>query len=87
MTRLRTLELYRDDQYRLIAIASVELSLHKFGAGAQCYGCITPLVVIVCTPDGAHVLDVDDTSLDNLKRAYPELDNLINLACRKKTHA
>jgi sensor domain CHASE-containing protein len=83
MARLRTVELYRDDQRKIIAIESVEFTHSKFNNGGQLYGTLVPLVVIVCDANGKLVLavDADKTNLETLKQDHPELDKLIADAC------
>lgn len=81
MAQLRTAELYQDDECKIIAVESIELSRSKFKHCGQLYASITPLVVIVCTADGNRVLALDERTLENLKQTYPELDELISNTC------
>lgn len=83
MTRLRSVELYRDELRRVIAIEAVARSQHKFGNTAQLYGAVTPVAVVVCRPDGHEVLAVesDKNKLAKLRESDAELDELISRIC------
>jgi len=83
MTRLRSVELYRDASRKVMAIEAIALSQHKFGNTAQLYGAITPLAIVVCHPDGHEVLAVasDKNQLDKLRETDAELDALIQRVC------
>jgi uncharacterized spore protein YtfJ len=83
MTRLRSVELYRDGLRRVIAIETVALSQHKFGNTAQLYAAMTPVAVVVCRPDGHDVLAVesDKSTLDTLRESDAELNKLISRIC------
>jgi hypothetical protein len=89
MTRLRTVELYRDNQRKLMAIEAIALNQTQFNSGGQVNGSITPLVVVVCTSKGNEVVavDADHTNLDQLKLAHPGLSELLANACRGETSA
>lgn len=83
MHRLRTVELYRDDRHKLIAIESVDFNHASFNHGGHLYGYLSPLAVIVCTPHGNQVIVVEaDSSVDKLRQLHPGLDELIAGACR-----
>jgi hypothetical protein len=83
MPRLRTVELYRDDQLKLVAVEAVALSRSKFSNGCQVHGSVTPLAVVVCRPEGNNVLAVEAeySRLDILKQQHPGLDVLIREIC------
>jgi len=83
MDTLRTVELYRDDNRKLIAIESVDLSYAKSETSCQLYGALAPIAIVVCTSEGNEVLIAveDDTNLETLKHTYPELDELIADVC------
>lgn len=89
MNKLRTVELYRDDKRKLIAIESVAFSHSKFNNGGQLYGTLSPLAVIVCDANGKQVLavDADKTNFERLKQLHVELDELIANTCRGETNA
>jgi len=79
MNRLRTVELYRDDVRKVVAIEAVELNQGKFRSCGQLFGAVTPLAVVVCAADGnaVMVVDADKNGLDDLRQRHPELDDLI----------
>jgi len=83
MDTLRTVELYRDDNRKVIAIESVDFSHAKSENGCQLYGALAPIAIVVCTSEGNEVLIAveDDTNLETLKYTYPELDDLITDVC------
>lgn len=83
MNRFRSVELYRDDQRRLVAIESIETSRTHFNPGGQLYVSITPLAVIMCIAEGHDVLsvDADSAKLDRMKQQHPELEDLIARLC------
>jgi len=83
MDRLRTEEVYRDDQCRLIAIESVEFNHTKSKNSCHIYGALAPIAIVVCTPEANEILPVDDdnTKPDRLRQSIPELDELITNAC------
>jgi len=83
MDKLRAVELYRDDQRRLIAIESVEFNHAKSKHSYQLYGSLIPIAIVVCTPEANEVLLVgeDNTRLDIFRQYLPELDELITYAC------
>jgi len=83
MDKLRTVELYRDDQCRLIAIESVEFNHAKSKHSYQLYGSLIPIAIVVCTPEANEIFPVDDdiTKPDKLRQSIPELDELITNAC------
>lgn len=89
MTRLRTVEIYRDDNRKVVAIEAIELNQAKFNSGGQVNGSITPLAIIVCSSKGNAVLavDADDDKLENNKALRAELAELIDNACRDNAHA
>lgn len=88
MQRLRSVELYRDEQRKVMAIESVELRQAKFSKGAQLNGSIMPVAIVVCKLEGKEVLICeDDTNLETLKHAYPELDKLIANICYRENVA
>jgi uncharacterized spore protein YtfJ len=84
MDKLRTLELYRDEQRKVMVIEAVELRQSKFNRGGQIYGSVTPVAVVVCRLDGNELLAVetDNTRLDKLKELHAELDGLVANVCR-----
>ncbi|MEJ2362417.1 MAG: hypothetical protein P8Z75_13535 [Gammaproteobacteria bacterium] len=79
MNRLRTVELYRDEQRRLVAIEAMAFNSYKFSCGGQVHASITPLLLVVCRPHGNEVitLTTDGDELEKLKQQHPELDALI----------
>lgn len=83
MPQLRTVDLYCDDRCKLVAVHALDLKQGKFSQGLQFYGSITPLVVVVCRPDGNEVLAVaaDNVGLDTLIQQHPGLEDLIQRAC------
>lgn len=79
MNRLRSVELYRDDQRRLVAIEAMTFSPYYFDHGGQLFGSIVPLVIVVCRPNGKEVMTMtqDKDGLAKLKQQHPELDAMI----------
>lgn len=86
MTRLRSVELYRDELRKVIAIEAIELSRRKFGNAVQLYTAITAVAVVVCRSDGHEVLVVepDKNQLDKLRESDAELDELISRVCNSE---
>lgn len=83
MPGLRSVELYRNDQCRLLAIEAVAFHQRRFDHGGQLFGSVTPLVVVVCRPGGNEVMTVaeDSDELEKLKRQHPELEDMIARVC------
>ena len=79
MANYRAIEIFNDSRQKLITIQSVNFRYSKTNANCFLYGSIEPMAVLICTPDGITVLDVDTekTNLDKLRQEIPELDNLI----------
>jgi hypothetical protein len=72
MTRLRTVELYRDNQRTLMAIGSITPLV---------------VVVCTSKGNEVVAVDADHTNLDQLKLAHPGLSELLANACRGETSA
>lgn len=79
MKRLRSVELYRDDQRRLVAIEAMAFSADKFNHAGHVFASIAPLLIVVCHPHGNEVITLTDDKdgLDKLKQQHPGLDALI----------
>ncbi len=88
MDTLRTVELYRDDKRKLIAIESVEFNHTKSKNSCQLYGALVPVAFVVCTSEGKEVLrvDTDNVQPDKLRKFQIEVDELISRACSDGTN-
>ncbi len=83
MDKLRTVELYRDDKRKIVAIEAVEFNHAKSKNSCQLYGVLTPIAIVVCTSEGKEVFSADagTINLDRLKQIHLHLDEMIANAC------
>jgi len=79
MGSLRSIEIYNDSLFTLIAVESVDFRQRRTNTDCQLYGSIKPIAVVVCGPDRTYALDMEARSadLDQLKLDVPELDSML----------
>ena len=79
MARLRASEVFKDSNYRLIAIESIDLATTVASPICGLCGRIEPIALIVCGTDGIEAIDMRAGSVDlaQLRRDVPGLDSMI----------
>lgn len=79
MGTLRTIEIFNDSMFTLIAVESVDFQHSKTNTGCHLYGNIEPIAVVVCSADGTYAVDMEakPANLEQLRQTIPELDAII----------
>jgi len=80
MEQLRVTEIYRDVQFTLLAIESIDLQRSYLANAPHLTGSLKPLAIIVNSRHGSYAFDMDANPLviDTLRRRLPELDTLLS---------
>ena len=59
MATLRAINIFQDSNLKIIALASLDFQYRKTDLNYHCYVHLEPIAIIVSTPNGITVLDMD----------------------------
>lgn len=76
MSTLRTVEIFNDSRFRLIAVQASDLRHGKSNAVAGLYGKMEPVALVVCGSDEIYALDMNanPVELSELQDIVADLD-------------
>lgn len=79
MSRLQAREVFRDGRRRLIAVESIELHHRREAAGGWLHGTVTPVALIIHSPEQTRAVDMAARPLDleQLGRDTPGLEAML----------